>query len=147
MTLIHATCVAVKGAGILIRGPSGSGKSDVALRLIDEGAALVADDYCTVSIHDRQLVAAVPDAIAGRLEVRGYGIVRLPYEPQIALKLVVDLASKDTIERHPDTASCVIDGVTVPRVFIDADTPSATAKIRVALASSAEGIDEKVIPV
>ena len=74
MILLHASCVAVDGLGVLIRGPSGAGKSDLALRLIDEGAELVADDYCEVEAIGGVLQAKAPALIAGRMEGRGHGL-------------------------------------------------------------------------
>ncbi len=138
MTLIHATCVAIDGVGVLIRGPSGSGKSDLALRLIDRGATLVSDDYCDVYPEDSCLMATAPAAIAGKLEVRGYGIVPLPCVDGVAIKLIADLRPKEDIERMPDSETCTIDGIAVRRMVLDAETHSAPAKIRLALNHPAE---------
>lgn len=88
---VHATTVAVKGLAVLLTGPSGAGKSDLALRLIDRGAELVADDYTTL-VHDGDdLVAGSPATIAGRMEVRGLGIVDRPYRRVAPVALVVTL--------------------------------------------------------
>ena len=133
MVLIHATCVTIGGAGILIRGPSGSGKSDLALRLIDEGARLVADDYCEAAVHQKALSVTAPPAIAGKLEVRGVGIAELDHVGQVRVALVVDLRSAIEIPRLPDTATIAIEGVTVPWIELDAGTASAPAKVRAAL--------------
>jgi HPr kinase/phosphorylase len=94
---MHGSCVARDGAGVLIVGPSGAGKSDLALRLLSRGFVLVADDQ--VDIADG--FARAPDALAGMLEVRGLGIVRLPYVSGVVLKLVVALT--DQSERMPST--------------------------------------------
>jgi HPr kinase/phosphorylase len=83
----HGSCVARDGAGVLLLGPSGTGKSDLALRLLGRGFVLVADDQ--VDVADG--FAKAPTALAGLLEVRGLGIMRLPYLTDAALKLVVDL--------------------------------------------------------
>jgi HPr kinase/phosphorylase len=133
MVLIHATCVAIGGAGILIRGPSGSGKSDLALRLIDEGARLVADDYCEAVVHHEALSVTAPPAIAGKLEVRGVGIAELEHVGHVRVALAVDLRSAIEIPRLPDTATIVIEGVAVPWIELDARTASAPAKVRAAL--------------
>ncbi len=133
MFLIHATCVAIGGAGVLIRGPSGSGKSDLALRLIDEGARLVADDYCEATIHQGALLVAAPPGIAGKLEVRGVGIVELDHVGEVRVALAVDLRSATEIPRLPDTAVIMIQGVTVPWIELDAAAASAPAKVRAAL--------------
>ena len=140
MTLIRATCVSIEGAGVLIRGPSSSGKSDLALRLIDEGAVLVADDYCNLSPGPDGLAASAPDTIAGKLEVRGYGIVCMPSADCVAVGLVIDLVPKAEIERLPDVGTCTIDGVAVRRIEVDAETMSATAKVRLALNLAAENV-------
>ncbi|MHA1114324.1 MAG: HPr kinase/phosphorylase, partial [Alphaproteobacteria bacterium] len=87
MTLVHATCVSLWGAGILLRGPSGSGKSDLALRLIDGGAVLVADDQVSLELRDGGLFASPPAATAGKLEVRGVGIVTVPFDEEAPMRL------------------------------------------------------------
>jgi HPr kinase/phosphorylase len=133
MTLLHATCVAIKGTGIVIRGASGSGKSDLALRLIDDGADLVCDDYCEVTAEAGRLIAAVPEAIAGKIEVRGYGIVDLAHIPKAPVGLVADLLPEAEIERMPDEPVTVIEGITLPRLFVSAFAASAPAKIRAIL--------------
>jgi HPr kinase/phosphorylase len=92
---MHGTCVARDGAGVLIVGPSGAGKSDLALRLLGRGFILVADDQ--VDVIDG--VARAPEALAGLLEVRGLGIVRLPYLSAARLNVVVSLT--DQSERLP----------------------------------------------
>ena len=88
MLLAHATTVLVDGTGVLLRGPSGSGKSDLALRLIDGGARLVADDQTALAVENGVLVAHPPRSIAGRLEVRGLGIVTVPWAPSAPIGLV-----------------------------------------------------------
>jgi serine kinase of HPr protein (carbohydrate metabolism regulator) len=135
MHLIHATCVAIDGSGIVIRGVSGAGKSDLALRLIDGGAVLVADDYCNVVADKGRLLIAPPANIAGQIEVRGYGIVKMPFRASIAAGLVVDLKTEADIERMPEDQTCIIEGVTLPCLTVDAFAASAPAKIRVVLQS------------
>jgi len=135
MGLLHATCVAIADAGVLIRGPSGSGKSDLALRLIDGGADLVSDDICETAVKDGRLVATAPATIAGKIEVRGHGIINLPFRASVAVGLVVDLMPEKDIERMPETTTCVLDGVTLPRLVVDAFSPSATAKVRLVMGS------------
>ncbi len=98
---IHATCVRFGGAGVLLIGRSGAGKSDLALRLIGRGAILVADDRCDMSVERDRLVARAPRTIAGLLEVRGVGIVTLPHAPRAAIALVVDLSGR--VERLPES--------------------------------------------
>src|SRR3546814_17418763 len=86
MLRVHATCIAIDGRGILLRGPSGSGKSDLALRLIDGGALLVADDQVILTEADGELTASAPATTAGRMEVRGIGVVDMPHLPQVGLR-------------------------------------------------------------
>jgi HPr kinase/phosphorylase len=86
---IHASCASRNGAGVLLLGPPGSGKSDLVLRLLDRGFLLVADDR--VEIEDG--VARAPAALAGLLEVRGLGILRLPYVACARVALVVNVQS------------------------------------------------------
>jgi serine kinase of HPr protein (carbohydrate metabolism regulator) len=133
MSLIHATCIAMDDVGVVIRGPSGAGKSDLALRLIDAGAELVSDDYCNVSVDAGRLRVTPPANIAGQIEVRGYGIVKLAHRAGVNVGLVVDLKPEAEIERMPDSQTCIIDGVTVPCLSVHAFAASAPAKIRVVL--------------
>jgi serine kinase of HPr protein (carbohydrate metabolism regulator) len=134
--LVHATCVAVEEDGILIRGPSGSGKSDLALRLIDEGAVLVADDQTEVEVRNDCVMAACPVSIAGMLEVRGLGIVSLDWRASCSIRLVVDLVPQASVERHPEIEDrlCHDFGPPLPRVALAPFEASATAKLRLALA-------------
>jgi serine kinase of HPr protein (carbohydrate metabolism regulator) len=97
---IHATCISINGHGVLIIGASGSGKSDLALRLIDRGARLVSDDYTNVKAENGKLIASPPETIAGKIEVRGVGIVEIPYAPSTLVSLIVDL--EGVIDRFPD---------------------------------------------
>src|SRR4051794_40356062 len=128
MILLHASCVAVDGLGVLIRGPSGSGKSDLALRLIDDGAELVADDYCEVVKENGRLVAKAPSLIAGRMEVRGHGIVSLPHRDTAEIGAVIDLAPWREIERLPEESTCTIAGMVLPWIRLDPTTVSAAAR-------------------
>lgn len=133
---IHATTVAVNGMAVLLTGPSGAGKSDLALRLIDRGAELVADDYTELTRDGDELVAAAPATIAGRMEVRGIGIVDWPYRVVAPVALVVLLADED--ERMPEPRTIEIAGVPVPEVVIDPRWPSAPIKVEWALTKLTE---------
>ncbi|MDX2223169.1 MAG: HPr kinase/phosphatase C-terminal domain-containing protein [Rhodospirillaceae bacterium] len=138
--LVHATCVAVDGVGVLIRGTPGSGKSDLALRLIDGGAVLVADDYCEVAVGaDGSLSAAAPSAIAGRIEMRGFGLVRLPHAPSARIGLVVDLCRNEEIDRLPERTTTQLHDRAVPWMRLDAFAASAAAKVRFAVRAIREG--------
>jgi HPr kinase/phosphorylase len=122
---IHASAVLVGTRGLLIRGDSGAGKSQLVLRLIGaatEGrlafARLVADDRVFVTAAHGRLIARAPGELAGLIEIRGLGIRRLPYEPAAVIRLVVDLAAE--AERMPPaTATEVeIEGVRLPRLAV-----------------------------
>jgi len=132
-TQLHASCVSIDGKGVLLLGASGSGKSDLALRLIDGGAQLVADDRVDVLRQDETLIASAPENLRGMLEVRGVGIVRLPYSAQISLSLAVRLVDRDEVERLPEPKVWDCLGVQLPVLSLHAFDVSAPAKIRIAL--------------
>ncbi|HEV2082254.1 MAG TPA: HPr kinase/phosphatase C-terminal domain-containing protein [Brevundimonas sp.] len=135
MTLqpLHATCVALFGpagwTGVLLTGASGSGKSDLALRLIHGGARLVADDATLVWRDGEALHAACPDTIAGRMEVRGLGIVAAPSRTVVRLGLVVACVGHPP-ERLPEPQVWSRDGVDLAALDVDARAPSAAAVVR-----------------
>ncbi|MFZ2995279.1 HPr kinase/phosphorylase [Sphingobium sp.] len=129
---LHATSVAIDGRAILLCGPSGTGKSDLALRLIDRGATLVSDDYTLVQRLDGQLVAAAPATIAGMIEVRGIGLVPMPHAPQTPVALLVDLF--DVVDRMPLTPMLRrVAGMDVPVMKIAPFESSAPIKVELAL--------------
>jgi HPr kinase/phosphorylase len=138
-TQIHASCVDFAGTGLLLRGSSGSGKSDLALRMIDGGARLVADDRTDLTVEGGRLVASAPPTIAGRLEVRGLGIVDVPAVPRTPVGLVVDLVAPADVERMPEARRCAYLGVEVPLLAIAPFECSAPAKLRLALREAASG--------
>jgi serine kinase of HPr protein (carbohydrate metabolism regulator) len=141
METIHGTIVDIEGAGVLLRGPSGAGKSDLALRLIDGGGVLVADDRIVLSEADGSVVAAAPETIAGKFEVRGLGIVRLPFQVSSAVRLVVDLVGGAPVERLPNAAETVLLGVALPVLNLAPFEASAPAKIRLALRLAPQEIE------
>jgi len=129
---VHASTVAIDGRAVLITGPSGSGKSDLALRLIDRGFILVGDDQTIVRRDGERLVASAPGRIAGKLEVRGIGIIEMETAGDVPVALLVELTSE--IERLPeDNRTSAILGVSLPLVSIDAQAASAPAKVALAL--------------
>ncbi len=126
--LIHGTSVEVSGVGVLLRGPPGSGKSDLALRLIREcGARLVADDQVEVSRHEGVPVARAPDILSGMMEVRGLGIVTFDHHPSWMLHLVIELA--DSVDRLPEPRQTEIVGCPLPVWRLRAHEASAVAKV------------------
>lgn len=132
MQRIHGTCVKIGESGILLRGESGAGKSDLALRLIDQGALLVSDDQVELSPFGQTLIARAPERIAGMIEVRGVGLFRLPYR-DAPLRLIVDLIANRPLERLPEIAEETILDVVIPRFDLNPWEMSATAKVRMAL--------------
>ena len=129
---LHASTVAIHGRAVLITGRSGSGKSDLALRLIDRGFVLVSDDQTIVRRAGGRLVATAPATIAGKLEIRGIGIVQLPAAGDMPVALIVELSNEPT--RLPeDGQERTILGVPVPLISVDAQTASAAAKVVLAL--------------
>ena len=133
MQTYHGTVVDVAGAGVLLRGPSGSGKSDLALRLIDRGATLVADDQFLTRPSRRGLVAFSPEALYGLLEVRGLGILSIPAIKSTILRLVVDIADADDITRLPEIEFSEIAGEKIHTVKTNAFEHSAPIKIELAV--------------
>jgi HPr kinase/phosphorylase len=130
---MHATAVAIDGRAVLLRGPSGSGKSDLALRLIDAGARLVADDQSELRRCGGALLVRAPAPIAGLFEVRGLGILRLDTLAEAPVGLVAELVMAERIDRLPPRRAEVILGVAVPLIEIAPFEASAAAKLRLAL--------------
>jgi len=129
---VHASTVAIEGRAVLIAGPSGSGKSDLALRLLDRGFTLVSDDQTLIKRDGDRLLASAPANIAGKLEIRGIGIVEMEAVSDIPVALMVELTSD--IQRLPDNAGeRPVLGVSLPLVSIDAMTASAPSKVALAL--------------
>lgn len=129
---IHATCVLLDAGGVLLRGPSGSGKSDLALRLTDRGAHLVADDRVEIRRQDGWILAEAPANLRGLIEVRGVGIVRMPYVAEARIVLVADLVAGDAVERMPEDTETVLLGEPVARLALDPFEISAPLKLGLA---------------
>ena len=137
MVLVHASCVALEGKGVLLRGAPGAGKSDLALRLIEGGAALVADDQVALTSSGEALLASPPARIAGLLEVRGIGIVSTDFLTQCPVHLVVDLVQPDSVERMPEAATVDLCGHRIAHILLAPFEASTPAKIRLALSRAA----------
>lgn len=125
----HATAVALFCPDgwrcTLLRGPSGSGKSDLALRLLAQGWRLVGDDYVHLFASANSLYAAPVPSIAGRIEARGLGLLTVGQRPATRLRLVVDCVQAAT-ERLPEPEVAEIAGVSVPRLSLDVRPASAS---------------------
>jgi HPr kinase/phosphorylase len=140
---LHGTCVSVGGDGVLILGEPGTGKSDLALRLIDAPgfgisgvlltAQLVSDDQVMITRDKDRLVAAAPAALYGKLEIRGLDIVTLAPQPSVTLTLIVKLEAHSAIERLPIPGTFEILGLALPMVKIDGKAAAAPARLRAAL--------------
>jgi HPr kinase/phosphorylase len=152
---IHASCIILRGAGaafgapgecgVLLLGESGAGKSDLALRLIAQGALLVTDDRTELFVHSNILCARPPKTIAGLIEVRGIGIMSLPFEKAAVVGLVVQLVPRKLVPRMPaheefDPPPKLEVKKKPPLVRISAFDPSAPAKIAVAAAAFANAL-------
>jgi hypothetical protein len=139
---IHATCVAIGAQGVLLLGASGAGKSDLALRLIDDGALLVADDRTLLAVKSGVLTASAPAAIRGLMEIRGVGIVKLPVRAAVSIALVAKLGKEGA--RLPAHAiwkppAPLKPATFPPQIKLDARQASAPARIRAALDAYRKG--------
>jgi HPr kinase/phosphorylase len=131
---LHGTAVAIEGQGLLLRGPSGSGKSDLALRLVDGGAKLIADDRVRIERRGTALwimmPSGIPDSLRHKIEIRGLGIASLPGLAEAPLALAVDLVPSLAPERLPRAQICHYLGIDLPLIAIDPFVISAAAKLR-----------------
>lgn len=127
--LLHATCVSLKGKGVLICGNPGSGKSSLALQLMDRGALLVADDQTFLSQEGEVLIAHAPPSLKGRLEVRGVGLCAFPYQEKTNICLWVDLCEEKDIERLPTSLFIEYYTIKVPHLKIKQNDPLGGIKV------------------
>jgi serine kinase of HPr protein (carbohydrate metabolism regulator) len=128
---IHVSSVAIGGRAVLIGGRSGAGKSDLALRLIDRGAALISDDYTFVRRSGGQAFASAPERIAGKIELRGVGIVEMESVQDVPVALYVDLSGEPV--RLPEAERIAVAGIPIPSVALDGHHVSAPLKVEAAL--------------
>lgn len=131
--LLHATCVEMNQKAVLLIGKPGAGKSDTALRLIELGGVLVADDQVDLQINDGVLTAHPPVAIEGLLEIRGVGIVTLPFCSACPVQLVVELVPAEQVERLPEPHFYEIAGQMIPLLKLCAFDASTPVKIKTVL--------------
>lgn len=137
--ILRGTCVVVEGQGVLLQGPSGVGKSDLALRLLENGCKLVADDYVRIDVENSDLVARSPPTIAGLLEVRGLGVLSVPFAERAPLKAVVACVASEMVPRLPERQFVTIRGVSLPRFALAPLESSASAKLRSLMRALATG--------
>ena len=130
---IHATAVAINGRAMLLRGMSGAGKSDLALRLIDAGATLVVDDQSELIRRGDRLIVRPPGTISGLIEVRGVGIMRIEALAEAPVALIVDLVPPDRVERLPERRSETVLGVALPVIAVTPLEASAPVKLRLVM--------------
>ena len=130
---IHATCIAIDDHGILLRGPTASGKSDLALRLIGSGAMLIADDRVNLNVDPKGLRASAPTILKGLLEVRNIGVLGFPSKENVFVSLVCDLVRPEQIERMPQYKNTRILGIKLPHVLISPFETSSVTKVQLAL--------------
>jgi len=140
---IHASCVALGAQGVLLLGRPGAGKSDLALRLIDEGARLVADDRTILFTRRGGLYGKCPASIRGLLEIRGLGIVELPLRADVKIALVVKLGREDArlpIHHRFQAPHGLSVAKPPPEILLNGHHASAPAKVRAALAGFSKGL-------
>ncbi len=133
MALYHASCVTFMDKGVLILGSSGSGKSDLALRLIDAGGVLVSDDYVDITATNNHVIARPAPNIEGLIEVRGVGLVKCEFVQKTDIHLVLELTDRGDIDRLPQSHYFEHEAVRVPSFKFDAFEVSAIAKIKMML--------------
>ena len=129
---LHASCVAIGSRAVLLEGISGSGKSQLALRLIDRGATLVSDDYTDVWAESDVLLAAPPERLRGLIEVRGIGIVALPHQGRARVELIVALDKGEP--RMPEEEARPVAGIELPYLRLSPHDPTTAIKVELALA-------------
>jgi HPr kinase/phosphorylase len=140
MVRLRGTCISVDGHAVLLRGPSGSGKSDLALRLIDAGGKLIADDYTEVEQDGAALIATGPATIRGLLEVRGLGVIEIGAQPSARLVAAIDLVALADVDRMPEPLQVRILATRLPCFRLFAFEASAAAKVRLAVRLATGGI-------
>lgn len=130
----RASAIAVNGKAVLLEGPSGVGKSDLALRLISRGAILISDDYVNLKAVSKTLLASPPKEIAGKLEVRGIGIRDFPFLENVPVEVVITLVPHAEVSRMPEEIFVKIQGVRLKKFRLHAFDASAPDKIFMVLA-------------
>ncbi|PCI59875.1 MAG: aldolase [Kordiimonadales bacterium] len=133
MKQIHGTAIDIAGKGVLLLGVSGSGKSDVALRLMDRGAVLIADDQVELSLVSDKVYATAPKSLRGYIEVRGLGITSVPVSGGSMIALVVELVPSAEVPRLPEVLYKDMVGQKIPLIRLNAFEVSTPIKIELAV--------------
>jgi HPr kinase/phosphorylase len=126
---LHATSIVLNEGGVLISGKPGSGKSSLALQLIDRGATLVSDDQTIITSSKDQLILSPPSSLKGLIEVRGVGICSFPYVEKAPLRLCVELCEENDLERLPDPSFVEYYGIQVPVLKLMKNDPLGMIKV------------------
>ncbi|MBY0408065.1 MAG: HPr kinase/phosphatase C-terminal domain-containing protein [Rickettsiales bacterium] len=135
---VHGACVSVNGRGVLLLGDSGCGKSDLALRLIDAGAVLVADDQVLLREEAGVVLASPAPGLQGLLEARGAGILKLDFITDAPVLLVVRLVAREAVERLPEVCFHDCLGIKLPLLSLHAFDRATEVKIRLVLEGALE---------
>lgn len=130
---LHGTSVSLKGRAVLVLGKPGTGKSSLALSLIDRGAVLIADDQTLLTLETGIVMASCPAPLKGLLEVRGLGLCTFPFEDTAPLFLVVTLDAPDTILRLPDPTFVRYHGVEIPCLSLPHHDALGAVKVELAM--------------
>lgn len=146
--LLHASAVALDGAAIMLRGPSGSGKSTICLALIEHyGAQLIADDrlYADTDTDTDTVMLRPHDGLAGLIEMRGLGVLRMAHLPTARLALVVELIAADAVPRIAPMATTEIAGCAIALLRLHGHDPYTPLKIHRAAAALRDGFRDDAI--
>jgi serine kinase of HPr protein (carbohydrate metabolism regulator) len=137
-TTVHASAVLLGETGLLIRGPSGGGKSSLLLALLwsSRNARLVADDRVALAVASGRLIASAPAPIAGLIEIRGHGILHWPHVSPVVIRVVVDLMPPEQCPRLPEPGEAIVrvEGVDLRRIILPGGAADGALRVRAILA-------------
>ena len=136
---LHGTCVDIQGSGVLICGKSGTGKSSLALQLMDRGAILIADDQTLLSLEREELILQSPVSLKGMMEVRGVGLCSFPVQQKSCLRLCVEICETEELERLPKPLFIEYYDRKIPLLKLNKDDPLGALKVELKLCHPREG--------